>query len=40
MQKYELVLLLNASLQEKERQSTISALEDELKDGLLQKDEI
>lgn len=40
MQKYELVLLLNASLQDKERQTTISALEDELKDCILQKDEI
>ncbi len=40
MQKYELVLLLNASLQEKERQSTISALEDSIKDSIVQKDEI
>lgn len=40
MQKYELVLLLNASLQDKERQETISAIEAELKDWIIQKDEI
>lgn len=40
MQKYELVLMLDASLQEKERQNTISALESEIKDSIIKKDEI
>lgn len=40
MKHYELVLLLNASLQEKEQKSFISELENELKESILQKDEI
>lgn len=40
MQKYELVLLLDAAIQEKERQNTISQLESDIKDGILQKDEM
>lgn len=40
MQKYELVLMLDASLQEKERQTTVSALESEIKDCILKKDDL
>ena len=38
MQKYELVLMLDASLQEKDRQTTVSALEAEIKDCILSQD--
>ena len=38
MQKYELVLMLDASLQEKDRQTTVSALEAEIKDCILKQD--
>jgi len=40
MQKYELVLMLDASLQEKERQNTVSSLENEIKDCILKKDDM
>jgi ribosomal protein S18/ribosomal protein S6 len=40
MQKYELVLMLDASLQEKDRQNTVSALEAEIKDCIIQKDDM
>jgi len=40
MQKYELVLMLDASLQEKERQTTVSALEAEIKDNIIKKDDM
>ena len=40
MQKYELVLMLDAALQEKDRQNTVLALEKEIKGCIITKDEI
>ncbi|HCB51070.1 TPA: 30S ribosomal protein S18 [Patescibacteria group bacterium] len=40
MKNYELVLLLNASSQESERKGLISDLENELKDSVIQKDDM
>lgn len=40
MKHYELVLLLNVSLQEKDRKDFISGVETELKSSIIQKDDI
>lgn len=40
MQKYELVLLLNSQVQEKERTSFLSKIENTFKDNIIQKDDI
>lgn len=40
MKHYELVLLLNATLQEKERKDLISGLEKEIEGSILQKDDM
>lgn len=40
MQKYELVLMLDASLQEKDRQNAVSALEESIKECIIKKDDM
>jgi ribosomal protein S6 len=40
MKNYELVLLLDASLQEKERKEFVADFEKQIKDSIVEKDEI
>jgi ribosomal protein S6 len=40
MQKYELVLLLSSQVQESERTSFLSKIENTFKDNIIQKDDI